>query len=140
MRGRLEARELELNHAIVELGRTDVLLANLSLGILLMESVGKYYSDEVVLWFQNNLIQGKETVFQHVACTIEPIHTLLEMGLASVASFRVMAAREGVQSELSTDWELVLSGHHSTEVPLRWRCTRVWKERVVVAERIRSLR
>jgi hypothetical protein len=33
----------------------------------------------------------------------------------------------------------VLGGAHSTRTPIRWRTTRVWKDQVVVAERIRSL-
>lgn len=44
MRVGSNALEFELNEAIVELGRTDFLLANFDLQALFVESLGKYYS------------------------------------------------------------------------------------------------
>ena len=57
MRVRRDALESELNDAMVELSDTDFLLANFDLQTLFLDSLGKYYSEDVVLWFQDELTQ-----------------------------------------------------------------------------------
>jgi hypothetical protein len=84
MRVGSNALELDLNEAIVELGRTDFLLANFDLQALFVESLGKYYSEDVALWLQDKLTEGKLASFRRMADAVEPIHTLLEMGMASI--------------------------------------------------------
>ena len=139
MRVGSNALELELNEAIVELGRTDFLLANFDLQALFVESLGKYYSEDVALWLQDKLTEGKLASFRRMADALEPIHTLLEMGMASIDRFRLTSTCLSRQGEHAADWELVLGGTYSTGVPIRWRTNRVWKEGIVVAEFIRSL-
>jgi len=124
-------------------GRTDLhdfLLANFDLHTLFLDSLGKYYSEDVVLWFQDELTHGKIPSFQRIAEAVEFIHTFFEMGMATIETCRVTAVHEEPQGEFHTNWEVVCGGAHSTGAPIRWRTTRVWKERLVVAERIRSLR
>jgi hypothetical protein len=70
----------------------------------------------------------------------EPIYTFFEMGMASVDAFGVTGVHNGPQGEVIADWEAVLGGPHSTRTPIRWRTTRVWKDGMVVAERLDSLR
>ena len=67
MRVGSNALELELNEAIVELGRTDFLLANFDLQALFVESLGKYYSEDVALWLQDKLTEGKLASFRRMA-------------------------------------------------------------------------
>jgi hypothetical protein len=139
MRVGSNALELELNEAIVELGRTDFLLANFDLQALFVKSLGKYYSEDVALWLQDKLTEGKLASFRRMADALEPIHTLLEMGMASIDKFQLTSTCLSRQREHAADWELVLGGTYSTGVPIRWRTNRVWKEGIVVAEFIRSL-
>ena len=139
MKTRVDALESELNNAIIELSGTEFLLGNFDLQALFLESLGKYYSDDVVLWLQDELTQGKMASFRRMAAAVEPIHTLFEMGMASVDAFCVTGVHDQLQGEVSVDWVAVLGGAHSTRTPIRWRTTRVWKDQVVVAERIRSL-
>lgn len=139
MRVGSNALEFELNEAIVELGRTDFLLANFDLQALFVESLGKYYSENVALWLQDKLTQGKLASFRRMVETLDPIHTLLEMGMASIDKFQLTSTCLSRQGEHTADWEFVLGGTHSTGVPIRWRTNRVWKEGIVVAEFIRSL-
>jgi len=40
---------------------------------------------------------------------------------------------------LISEWEAVLGGPYSTGAAIRWRTVRVWKQRVVIAERIEAL-
>jgi hypothetical protein len=139
MRVSSNSLELELNEAIVELRRTDFLLANFDLQALFVESVGKYYSEDVALLLQDKLTEGKLASFRRMADAVDPIHTLLEMGMASIDKFRLTSTYLSRQGEHTADWELVLGGTYSTRVPIRWRTNRVWKEGIVVAEFIRSL-
>jgi len=136
MRVRRDALESELNETMLKLSHTDFLFANFDLRALFLDSLGKYYSEDVVLWFQDELTQGRIPSFQRIAEAVEFIYTFFEMGMATIETFRVTAVHEGPQGEFDTDWELVCGGAHSTGAPIRWRTTRVWKEQLVVAERI----
>jgi len=77
------ALETELNAAILEIGKEDFLLENFDLQSLFSESLNRYYSDEVVLWLGTELTNGKQAAFQRLADVLEPVHTVLEMGVGS---------------------------------------------------------
>jgi hypothetical protein len=139
MKAGVDALESELNRAIIELSGTDFLLGNFDLQALFLESLGKYYSDDVVLWLEDKLTHGKTASFERLAGAVAPIYTFFEMGMASIDIFRVTRVYNGLQGEAIAEWEAVLGGPHSTRSPIRWRTSRVWKDRVVVAERLDSL-
>jgi hypothetical protein len=67
------------------------------------------------------------------------VHTFLEMGMACVGLFRVLSSSQDSQGDLISEWEAVLGGPYSTGAAIRWRTVRVWKQRVVIAERIEAL-
>ena len=136
---RPEALEPELNAAILEIGKEDFLLDNFDLQSLLSESLNRFYSDEVVLWLGNELTSGKQAAFQRLADMLEPVHTVLEMGVGCVDVFRVISSFQDSQGDLISEWEAVLGGPHSTGARIHWRTVRVWKQRVVIAERIEGL-
>ena len=139
--GRLreEAREAELNQAIVDLSREDFLVGNFDLKSLFLLLLEWFYSDDFVLWFDTEELSGKYIAFRRMGDVLEPFHTLFEMGMAFVESFGVTASLEDGERNFVTDWETVLGGMYSTRVPVRWRTIRVWKSRVVIAERIEHL-
>jgi hypothetical protein len=133
---RAEALEPELNAAILEIGKQDFLLENFDLQSLFSESLNRYYSDEIVLWLGTELAGGKQAVFGRLAGVLEPVHTVLEMGLARVDVFRVVSRFQNSQGDFISEWEAVLGGTYSTGAAFRWRTVRAWKRRVVIAERI----
>jgi len=136
---RAEALEPELNAAVLEIGKEDFLLDNFDLQSLFSESLNRYYSDEVVLWLGTELANGKQAAFQRLADVLEPVHTVLEMGVGCVDVFRVVSSFQDSQGDLISEWEAVLGGPYSTGAAIRWRTVRVWKQRVVIAERIEGL-
>ena len=133
------ALETGLNAAILEIGKEDFLLGNFDLQSLFSESLNRYYSDEVVLWLGSELTSGKQAAFQRLADLLEPVHTVLEMGLGCVDIFRVVSSSQDSKGDLISEWEAVLGGPYSTGAAIRWRTVRVWKQRVVIAERIEGL-
>jgi len=84
MRVRRDALESELNDAMVKLSHTDFLFANFDLRTLFLDSLGKYYGEDAVLWFQDELTQGKIPSFQRVVEEVEFISTFFEMGMATI--------------------------------------------------------
>jgi hypothetical protein len=135
---RAEALEAELNAAILEIGKEDFLLENFDLQSLFYK-VNRCYSDEAVLWLGTELTNGKQAAFQRLAEALEPVHTVLEMGVGCVDVFRVVSSFQDSQGDLISEWEAVLGGPYSTGAAIRWRAVRVWKQRVVIAERIEGL-
>ncbi|MFZ1976154.1 MAG: hypothetical protein WAU89_25150 [Candidatus Acidiferrales bacterium] len=133
---RAEAREAELNQAIVDLSREDFLAGIFDLKSLFSVLFDRFYSQDFVLWLDAEAMIGRTAAFQRMAVVLEPMHTLLEMGLASIASFRVTASAQDAEGNFITDWETVFGGTYSTGVALCWRTVRAWKSRVVIAERI----
>jgi hypothetical protein len=136
---RAEALEPELNAAVLEIGKEDFLLGNFDLQSLFSESLNRYYSDEVVLWFGTELTNGKQAAFRRLADVLEPVHAVLEMGLGCVDVFRVVSSFQDSRGDLISEWEAVLGGPYSTGASIRWRTVRAWKQRVVIAERIEGL-
>ena len=136
---RVEAREAELNQAIVELIQEDFLVGNFDLKSLFSLLFDRFYSEDFVLWLGAEERNGRTAAFQRVADVLEPVNTLLEMGLASIVSFRPTASGQDTEGNFITDWETVLGGAYSTGRPVRWRTVRGWKSRRVIAERIEDL-
>lgn len=136
---RAEARDAELNQAIVGLSREDFLTGIFDLNSLFTVQFGRLYSEDLVLWICAEESIGRATAFQRMAAVLEPMHTLLEMGLASIASFRATGTAQDIEGNFTTDWEVVFGGAYSTAIPVRWRTVRAWKSRQVVAERIEEL-
>jgi hypothetical protein len=136
---RAEAREAELNQAIVELSREDFLAGNFDLKSLFSLLFDRFYSEDFVLWLGAGETNGRTAAFQRMADVLEPINTLLEVGLASIVSFRATASAQDAEGNFITDWESVLGGTYSTGIPVRWRTVRAWKSRMVIAERIEDL-
>jgi hypothetical protein len=136
---RAEAREPELNAAIIDLSREDFLAALLDLQVLFSSLLGSYYSDDLVLSLGTDLTNGKPAAFERMAHAFEPVYMLLEMGMAFVSSFRVISMFQDAQGNFVSDWEAVLGGSYATGNPVRWRTIRVWKDGMVIAERIESI-
>src|SRR5260221_12733270 len=76
--------------------------------------------------------------FQRLADLLEPVHTVLEMGLGCVDIFRVVSSFQDSKGDLISEWEAVLGGPYSIGAAIRWRTLRVWKQRVVIAERMEA--
>jgi hypothetical protein len=136
---RAEAREAELNQAIMDLSREDFLAGNFDLKSLFSLQLDRFYSEDFVLWLGALETTGRTAAFQRMADVLEPINTLLEMGLASIVSFRATASAQDSEGNFITVWETVLGGAYSTGIPVRWRTVRAWKSRAVIAERIEDL-
>src|SRR5260370_163426 len=129
---RAEALEPELNAAILEIGKEDFLLENFDLQSLFSESLNRYYSDEVVLWLGTELTNGKKDAFQRLADVLEPVHTVLEMGVGCVDVFRLVSSFQDSQGDLISEWETVLGGPYSTGAAIRWRTPRLWNHPVAI--------
>jgi len=136
---RAEAREADLNRAIVDLSREDFLAGNFDLKSLFSLLFDRFYSEEFVLWLGAEVRNGRAAAFQRMADVLEPINTLLEMGLASIESFHATAKVQDAEGNFITEWETVLAGSYATRTPVRWRTVRAWKSRKVFAERIEGL-
>ena len=136
---RAEAREAELNQAIVDLSREDFLAGNFDLKSLFSALFDRFYSEDFVLWLGTEERNGRTAAFQRMADVLEPINTLLEMGLASIVTFRPTASGQDTEGNFITDWATVLGGAYSTAVAVRWRTVRAWKGHRVIAERIEGL-
>jgi AraC-like DNA-binding protein len=136
---RVEAREAELNQAIVELSQEDFLVGNFDLKSLFSLLSDRFYSEDFVLWLGAYETNGRAAAFQRLADVLQPINTLLETGLASIVSFRATASAQDADGNFITDWETVLGGSYATGIAVRWRTVRAWKSRMVIAERIENL-
>jgi hypothetical protein len=136
---RAEAREGELNQAILELSREDLLAGNFDLKSLFSVLFDRFYSEDVVLWVGTAEMNGRTAAFEGTANLLEPIHTLLETGLASIVSFRATRSAQDPEGNFITDWEAVFGGTDWTGTSVRWRTVRAWKTRKVIAERFEQL-
>ena len=139
--GRLsaEAREADLNQAILDLSREDFLAGDLDLMALFSLSLERFYSDDFVQLLGAEETNRGSASFRHLADALEPIHTLLEMGMAVVETFRVTASLIDTEGNSISDWEAVLGGPYSTGIAIRWRTIRAWRNGMVIAERIGEL-
>jgi len=123
----------------VDLSREDFLAGNFDLKSLFSLLFDRFYTEDFVLWLGAGETDGRTAAFQRMADVLEPINTLLETGMASIASFRAAASAQDDEGNFITDWETVLRGTYSTGRAVRWRTVRAWKSRMVVAERIEGL-
>ena len=123
----------------MELSREDFLAGNFDLKSLFSLLFDRFYSEDFVLWLGTGEANGRTAAFQRMADVFEPINTLLEMGLASIVSFRPTEREQDNEGNFITDWETALGGTYSTGRPVRWRTVRAWKSRRVIAERIEDL-
>ncbi len=135
----IQVRESSLNQAILDLARTDFLFGPFDLQALALESFGPYYADHVAFWLGPELITGREEALARLAGSLEPIYTFLEMGTMTVESFQVTLTMKDSQGHLVSVWELRLGGPYATGKPLRWQTIRLWRNGVVIAERIAHL-
>lgn len=136
---RAEAREAELNQAVLDLSQEDFVTGVFDLKSLFTVLFERFYSDDIVQWLGAVESNGKAAAFQRMAAALEPMHTLLEMGLASIASLRVTASAQDAEGNFTTEWDAVFGGAYSTGTAVRWRTVRAWKNRKVIAERIEDL-
>jgi len=136
---RAEAREAELNQALVDLSREDFLAGNFDLKALFSLLFERFYSEDFVLWLGTEEANGRSAAFQRMAEVLEPFNTLFEMGLASIESFHATAEVQDAEGNFITEWETVLGGSYATRTAVRWRTVRAWKRGVVIAERIEGL-
>ena len=136
---RAEAREAELNEAIMDLSRENFVTAVFDLKSLFSALFDRFYSEDIVQWLGAVESNGRAAVFQRMAAALEPMHALLETGLASIASFRATASSQDAEGNFVTDWEAIFGGPYSTGTAVRWRTVRAWMSRKVIAERIENL-
>ena len=135
---RAEAREEELNQAVLDLSREDFLAGNFDLKFLFSLLLDRFYSQDVVLWVGAEVRNGRAAAFERMANMLEPINTLLETGLASIVSFRADHSAQDAEGNFVTGWEAVFGGTDWAGTTVRWRTVRAWKSRKVIAERIRD--
>jgi hypothetical protein len=135
----IQARESSLNQAILELARTEFVFGPYDPRTLVLESCGPYYADEVAFWLGAELITGREEASARLADSLEPMYTFLEMGTMTVESFQVTVTMKDPQGQLVSHWQLRLGGPYATGKPLRWQTIRLWRNGVVIAERIANL-
>jgi len=108
----------------------------IDLALLAAQAFDPFYSDDVAFWTGHDLFIGSDNAWRSLAVQIEPLITLFEMGIAKVESLRAEQTVIDYEEQISTLWELKLVGLHVNPQPLRWKTTRLWKNGVVVAERI----
>ena len=132
----IQARESSLNQAILKLARTEFVFGSYDPRALVLESCRRYYADEVAFWLGAELITGREEALARLADSLEPIYSFLEMGTITVESFQVTLTTKDAQGHLVSVWELRLGGPYATGKPLRWQTVRLWRNGVVIAERI----
>src|ERR1700729_2223030 len=87
-RFRAEAREAELNQAMMDLNREEFVTGVFDLKSLFSVLFDGFYSEDIVQWLGAVESNGRVAVFQRMAAALEPMHTLLETGPASIAWFR----------------------------------------------------
>jgi hypothetical protein len=136
----LERDSLEslLNEAILKFSQTDFLLSDFDIHDLALESFGAYYSVHAVFWIGSELIAGREAAWKRLGQFIEPMHTILEMGMATIESLQVEATRVDSEGNSISVWKLKFGGPYSTAEHVCWRTRRSWKDGVVIAELIEA--
>jgi len=119
----------------VDLSREDFLAGNFDLNSLFSLLFDRFYSEDFVRGSaRERRMDGR--LRSSEADVFEPINTLLEMGLASIVSFRPTEERQiprGISSPMGNRSRRNVT---RTGRPVRWRTVRAWKSRRVIAERI----
>jgi hypothetical protein len=130
------SREDQLNKALLDFCHTDFMTGPFDLALLAAQAFDPFYSDDVAFWVGHDLFVGGDEAWGSLAVQIEPLITLFEMGIAKVESLGVEQTIIDHEGQISTLWELTLVGPNVNPQPLRWKTTRLWKDGMVVAERI----
>jgi len=128
--------EIHLNEAILKIDVADVVPGEFDVQALFLQSVGDYYSEDVAFWIGDKLIAGKSEGYEQLAGIIERAFIAIENGLGAVDSLRVVRNSCDLQGQFTTVWELAFRGSHWTRTRFGWRTTRLWKDHMVIAERI----
>jgi hypothetical protein len=132
------SREGQLNEALLDFYHTDFMTGCFDLALLAAQAFDPFYSRDVVFWVGHDLFIGSDNAWRSLAVQIEPLITLFETGIAKVESLRVEQTVIDNEGQITTLWELTLVGPYINPQPLRWKTTRLWKNGMVVAERIRE--
>jgi hypothetical protein len=130
------AREDQLNKALVDFCHTDFMTSPFDFALLAAQAFDRFYSDDVAFWVGHDLFVGTDDAWRSLAVQIEPFITVFEMGIAKVESLQVEQTVIDHEGQISTLWELTLVGPYVNPQPLGWKTTRLWKNGMVVAERI----
>jgi len=130
------SREVQLNKALLDFCHTDFMMGPVDLALLAAQAFDPFYSDDVAFWVGHDLFIGTDNTWRSLAAQIEPLITLFEMGMAKVESLRVEQTIIDHEGQIYTLWELTLAGVYGNPQPLRWKTIRLWKNGMVVAERI----
>lgn len=132
------SREGQLNEALLDFCHTDFMTGCFDLALLAAQAFDPFYSHDVAFWVGHDLFIGSDNAWRSLGVQIEPLITLFEMGIAKVESLRVDQTVIDNEGQITTLWELTLVGPYINPQPLRWKTTRLWKNGMVVAERIRE--
>jgi len=130
------SREDQLNKALLDFCHTDFMTGAFDIALLAAQAFDPFYCDDVAFWVGHDLFVGSDNAWRSLALQIEPVITLFEMGLAQIESLRVEQTVIAQEEQISTFWELTLVGLYVNPQPLRWKTTRLWRNGMVVAERI----
>ena len=130
------SRERQLNKALLDFCHTDFMMGAFDLSLLAAQAFNPFYSNDVAFWVGHDLFLGSDNIWRSLDAQIEPLITLFEMGMAKVESLQVEQTVIDHEGQISTLWELTLAGLYVSPQPLRWKTTRLWKNGMVVAERI----
>ena len=130
------SREDQLNKALLDFCHTDFMTGAVDLSLLAAQAFNQFYSDDAAFWVGHDLFIGSDSAWRSLAVQIEPLITLFEMGMAKVESLEVEQTVIDHEGQISTLWELTLVGPYVNPQPLGWKTTRLWKNGMVVAERI----
>jgi hypothetical protein len=130
------SREGQLNKAFLDFCHRDFMMGPFDLSLLAAEVFSRFYSEDAAFWLGRDLLIGSNSAWKSLAAQMEPLVTLIEMGIATVESLRVEQTIIDPEGQISTVWELTLVGPYVNPRPFRWKTTRLWKNGIVVAEHI----
>lgn len=136
---RQQSRETELNAAISALSRQDFEMTTFGLSRFFLNVLGRFYSEDFVFWIGPEATAGKAAAFERLADILEPVFTILEARVAYVHSLVAHSTFQDCEGNFVTCWEVVLGGTYGTRILHKWKTVRVWKSRLVVAERMVGL-
>ena len=132
------SREDQLNKALLDFCHTDFMTGPFDLALLAAQAFDPFYSEDVAFWVGHDLFVGGDEAWGSLAVQIEPLIMLFEMGIATVESLGVEQTIIDHEGQISTLWELTLVGPYVNPQPLRWKTARLWRDGMVVAERIQD--
>ena len=114
---RLQSRETELNTAIIAISKQDFAMTNFELNPLFFKFLGRYYSEDLIFWLGSEATPGKSAAFERLADILEPLYTLLQLGVAFVDSVIAHPTFQDREGNFVTYWEAVLGGTYGTSIP-----------------------